>query len=47
MSASVNPEDYLCSNGSDEHDYELTDERDGWSTYVCRECGAELQEESA
>jgi hypothetical protein len=29
-----------------EHDYRKIDERDGLATYICRRCGAEIQEET-
>lgn len=29
-----------------EHDYRKVDERDGLTTYICRRCDAEIQEEA-
>jgi hypothetical protein len=35
----------ICGETYD-HDLRLVDERDGWCTYECRECGAEIQEQT-
>ncbi len=38
-------EDELVCGESYDHDLRLIDERDGWRTSECRECGAEIIED--
>lgn len=42
----VNDDDPTGCPGHYEHNYRLVDERDGFSTYICQRCGAEIQEEA-
>lgn len=35
---------FACVDDYPEHDYQMTGEADGWQTFVCRRCGAEIDE---
>jgi hypothetical protein len=38
-------DDSECVDGYPEHDLRLIEERDGYTTYECRRCGAEVVSE--
>ncbi len=41
MTAMADDTEPVCGESND-HDVRLIDERDGYATYECRECGAEV-----